>query len=184
METQVQITFHGIDASPALSTDVADRVAELERSFGRITSCRVTIEKPHQKGHKGHLYRALIDLELPGGATVNVSRHPGDMSAHEDLKVALRDSFEAARRQLQTRTEKMDPLQTKHHPLKMNGTVMRLFPEEGYGFIETPAGDEVYFHRDSCEGQNWDKVDTLSKVHFTLMNGDKGYYATHVTVTD
>ena len=40
-----------------------------------------------------------IDLAVPGG-TVVVNRDAGSNHAHDDLQVAIRDAFEAARRQL------------------------------------------------------------------------------------
>lgn len=182
METAPQITLHGVDAEPWITEDISDRIDELERSFGHITSCRVTVELPHRKGQQGHLYHVAIVMELPGGHVVSVGRDPGDVNAHEDLRVALRDSFEAARRQMQTRVGKMEGRHVKSHPPKVTGTVMRLWPDEGYGFAEMPSGDEVYFHRDSVERNDWAKLDLGATLHFTLMEGDKGFFATHITV--
>jgi cold shock CspA family protein len=31
----------------------------------------------------------------------------------------------------------------------MQAKIITLFPEKDYGFLETPDGREVYFHRDS-----------------------------------
>jgi predicted solute-binding protein len=48
----------------------------------------------------GRLYSAHIELTVPGGMVV-VNRDHGNDHAHDDLHLAIRDSFEAARRKLQ-----------------------------------------------------------------------------------
>lgn len=99
MQTEPQITFHGLDSSPAMRALALEHLGKLERQSGRITSARVTIEKRTAQGRKGHLFRVAVELEVPGGVVV-VNRKPGDVDAHESLRVAMRDSFNAARRQL------------------------------------------------------------------------------------
>ena len=181
MQTDPQITFRGIDASPALTDLIRDKIAVLERSFDRITSCRVTVEKRDKHGRKGHLYDVAVELEVPGSAII-VNKKPGDLNAHEDVKVAIRDSFKAARRQLDDHARKVGGIHVKSHAEKHHGTVVRLFPDEGYGFIKTPGGLEVYFHRDSVVRDDWDKLDLLSDLEFSLMDGEKGPFAANVSM--
>lgn len=181
MQTEPQITFHGLDASPALTSLIHDKIALCERSFDRITSCRVTVEKRDKHGHKGHHFDVSVEMEVPGGLIV-VNRKPGDLEAHQDVRVAIRDSFNAARRQLDDHARKIGGVHVKSHPEKQHGTVVRLFPDEGYGFLKTPGGQEVYFHRDSVVRDDWDKLDILSDLEFSLMDGDKGPFAANVSI--
>lgn len=179
METEPQITFRGLDSSPALTELAHDHIAKLERSFDRITSCRVTIEKSSAQGQKGHLFKVSVDMEVPGGF-IAVNRKPGDLNAHEDVKVAMRDAFAAARRQLDDHVQKMGGVHVKSHPESRYGRVARLFSEQGYGFIETGTGTDVYFGRESVTGP-WDDIQIGSEVEFSLMEGDKGPFAVNVS---
>ena len=181
METDPQITFHGLDASPAPTALIEERIAKLEQFYDRITSCRVTVELPHRQGRKGHLYEVAIEMEVPGGM-VSVNRTPGNIYAHEDARVAIRDSFDAARRQLEDHVRKTGGVHVKSHPEKRHGKVVRLFPDEGYGFIRTEGGDEVYFQRDSVVRDDWEKLDLESDLQFSLMDGEKGPFAVNVSL--
>jgi ribosome-associated translation inhibitor RaiA len=75
----------------------------------------VVVEAPHRQHKKGTLYHIRVDLTLPGEEIV-VDRDPDD-HAHEDVYIAIRDAFEAVRRQLkkslrqtrEKRTKKMKP---------------------------------------------------------------------------
>jgi hypothetical protein len=46
---------------------------------------------------QGTIYHVRVDLTAPGGEVV-VNREPGEDHTHEDLHVAIRDAFDAARR--------------------------------------------------------------------------------------
>jgi ribosomal subunit interface protein len=102
MQIPLEIVFHNVDRSPAVEAAVRERVAKLERFAENITSCRVAIEAPHRHHQQGNLYTIRVDLRFPGGEAV-AHRSPDANHAHEDLYVALRDAFKAARRQLQDR---------------------------------------------------------------------------------
>lgn len=181
MQTEPQITFRGAEATPVLTQMIHDKIGKLEEVSDRITSCRVTVELRTAKGHKGQLYQVAVELEVPGG-TVIVNKKPGDLGAHEDARVAIRDSFDAARRQLQDHMRKMDPVHVKTHPERRHGTVVRLFPQEGYGFIQMADKSEVFFDRASVTGTDWETLDLYSELSFSLMDGDKGPYAANVSL--
>jgi ribosome-associated translation inhibitor RaiA len=101
MQTPVDLHFrHELPHSPSLEQEVYDHVKKLETFFDRITSCRVVIDAPHQHQQHGRIYRVDIDLAVPG-EILTVNRASDGDHAHEDLHVAVRDSFKAMRRQLQ-----------------------------------------------------------------------------------
>lgn len=102
MRLPLQITFRHMAASPAVETRIRERAEALERFFGRIVSCRVLVECRHPRPHQGRLYRIRIDLKIPGRELV-VGRDPAAHHAHEDIYVAIRDAFDAARRGLEER---------------------------------------------------------------------------------
>lgn len=101
MPTPVHITFQDIDPSPALESRIRAKAEKLSAFHPHITQCRVAIGLATRKGHQGHIYQVRIELDVPRTPTLVVSREPGRDHAHEDVHVALRDAFAAARRRLQ-----------------------------------------------------------------------------------
>jgi ribosome-associated translation inhibitor RaiA len=102
MELPLDVRFHNLDYSPAVDAAVREAAAKLEKFGNDIVSCRVTVEGPHKHHQHGNLFAVRIDLRYAGGEVV-ASRDPSAHHAHEDVYVAVRDAFKAARRQLQDR---------------------------------------------------------------------------------
>lgn len=100
MQTPLEIAFVDTATSPAAEARIRERVTRLERHFGSITSCHVFVAAPHQHHRKGNHFEVRIELRVPG-AELAVSNKPGDINAHEDVYVAIRDSFDAMERQLE-----------------------------------------------------------------------------------
>jgi ribosomal subunit interface protein len=100
MQTPLEIAFVDTAPSPAAETRIRERVSRLERHFGSITSCHVFVAAPHQHRRKGNHFEIRIELRVPG-AELAISNKPGDVNAHEDIYVAIRDSFDAMERQLE-----------------------------------------------------------------------------------
>jgi putative sigma-54 modulation protein len=91
----VQITFHGIQHSDAL-TDYVHKKSE-KLSLREHGHCRVAIEQPHKSSHSGNAVRVRIDL----GALIVDRQAEADAyaavdAAFDDAERALR---EAARRE-------------------------------------------------------------------------------------
>lgn len=100
MNQNVQVVFHGIDHSDAVEQRILDKVAKLERIQGAITNCRVTVETPHHRNRRSRgFYSVSLDLGLPKRRVV-VRSATNPKPAHKDVYVAIRDAFDAARRQL------------------------------------------------------------------------------------
>ncbi len=178
MESTLQITFRDIPPSPAIEARIRAEAAELEQFYDRITRCRVVVELPHRHQQQGRLYGVRIDLTVPGEEIV-IGREPGHDHAHEDVYVAIRDAFDAAKRQLQDHARR-ERVQTKHHDSASEGRVARLLRDLGYGFIETPEGREVYFHRNSVLDGGFDRLAAGMPVRFVEELGEKGPQATTV----
>ena len=94
MAALLQITVREMPHSDAVEAAIRRKAASLDRVYARITAVRVTVEAPHHHHHQGNLYTVKLDITLPGGEIVVNRDHA------EDVYVALRDAFQAARRQL------------------------------------------------------------------------------------
>ncbi|MGK5083860.1 HPF/RaiA family ribosome-associated protein [Bdellovibrionota bacterium FG-1] len=107
MELPLIITFKDFPHSDAVATAVRHRVDKLARFSNRIISCRVTIHEPHRHHHQGRLYNVTIDLTLPGMELAVGQQDRTNFHAHEDIYVAIRDSFLAMERQLKAAMAKL-----------------------------------------------------------------------------
>lgn len=178
MSIPTQITFRGLDSSDWIRDNIQEHADRLERFHHGIINCRVVIDAPNHRHHKGRLYQVAINIEIPGH-DVAVNRESPENHAHEDIKVAIRDAFAAAARRLEdTVRERRSDVKT--HEIEPHGRVTRLIAEEGYGFIETASGDEVYFHSNSVTNKGFDKLAVGSEVRFVSEQGEKGLQATVV----
>lgn len=182
MQIEPQIRFRGMDPSPSVEEIVRERIARLSRFHDRITSCVVVIEAPHRRGHQGKIYRAQVNITVPG-ATIVTGRISDNDHAHEDVYVAIRDSFDAAQRQLEDITRKKSGHRVKAHPETLRGKIARLVQDEGYGFIIAPDGREFFFRRESMtSAEQWTALSEGSEVRFSEHAGAQGPHATAVAI--
>jgi ribosome-associated translation inhibitor RaiA/cold shock CspA family protein len=181
MEIPLQITFRGIDHSDAIEFAIRQRAERLERFCDRITRCHVTVDMPHQHRHRGNHYAIRIEIEAPSGE-VSVTRDPSLADSHKDFQSVVRDAFDAATRQLEDDAQKQrgEVKGHEHHPPA--GHVTRLFPGDGYGFLVTAGGDEVYFHENSVIDTPFAQLRVGNEVRFTLApeDSDQGARAASV----
>ncbi len=178
MQIPLQITFRNFPPSDALEAKIRQQAEKLNRFSDRIISCRVTIETPHRHHRQGQIYYVRIDLTVPQGELV-INRHPSQHQSHENLYVAIRDAFAAAQRRLQSYAA-VQRNETKVHEIPDHGRVISVLPEDGYGFIETSEGNEVYFHENSLLNCTLRDLQLGSEVRLSEHMGDKGLQASSV----
>ena len=98
MISDTQVVFRGIDHSQAVEEAVQKRAEKLQRYSDQILSLRVTVESPHNNHHKGKVYHVGVEAFIPNhDIVVNHDQH--DKHSHEDIYVAIRDTFNAVERQ-------------------------------------------------------------------------------------
>lgn len=176
MILEPKITIKDFPPSEAITTRIKERVAKLDQFYSRITACRVTIEQSQRRHHQGKLFNVRIDLTVPGSEIV-VNR-----DEHEDPYVVIRDAFDALERKLESYVRKQRG-EVKTHVEVPLGRVSKLFPERGYGFIETADGRELYFHRNSVMGSEFEDLDIGHAVTFLEEQGSKGPQASRIVAT-
>jgi len=110
MQIPLQITIRGIEHSEALETHIRDKADKLDEFFDRIMSCRVVVEVPHKHHQQGKHFNVRLDIGVPGSEIVVNRDHA------EDVYVALRDAFDAAKRQLEDYARKIRGDVKKHQP--------------------------------------------------------------------
>lgn len=95
MQTPLQITIRDVDHSDSLEQKIRDKAQKLEELCKQIISCHVVVEMPHKHHHQGKQFDVRIDIGVPGKEILVNRDH------HEDVYIALRDAFDAAKRQLE-----------------------------------------------------------------------------------
>jgi ribosomal subunit interface protein len=173
------VTFRGMDPSEAIETLVRERAGRLERFRDQIVSCRVVVESPHRHHQHGRIFHVRVDVTTPGGELV-VNRDHGDDHSHEDAYVAVRDAFEALERRLKDYTDKRRGYVKSHDDSQTIGRIARLNAEEGYGFLGTADGREIYFHENAVKGGAFATLTVGTPVHFAETEGTEGPQATVV----
>jgi cold shock CspA family protein len=168
------MTVRDLSLSEAATAEIRAKAADLETYYDSIISCRVVVEGPVRHHHTGP-FTVRIDLSVPGAELV-VDRH-----ADKDLYVAIRDAFDAARRRLEDYARRQRGT-VKVHEEASRGRVTKLFPEAGYGFLETPEGREIYFHRHSVLHPGFDRLEIGMEVRFAEEEGEKGPQASSVAI--
>ena len=175
MQRSISIIFRNMDPSPAVEDRIREHAAKLEHLFHRIISCQVTVDVTGDRHHKGKLYRVGVIVRIPTGE-ISV-RGPGPKNhAHEDIYVAVRDAFDAIARRLEDRARRMRG-DVKAHETSPHGTVTKILPAKGYGFIQTSEGEEIYFHRNSVSGGAFDALTAGSKVRLSIAEGESEHGA-------
>ncbi|HEX3536377.1 MAG TPA: HPF/RaiA family ribosome-associated protein [Stellaceae bacterium] len=183
MDVPVEIVFHNMSSSPTIETEIRERVGKLDRLYDHLIGCRVAVELLHRRHKTGNLYDVHIDMRVPGNELA-ISREPHrarEKFANPDLGVALRDAFRAAERRL------IDFKRKQHGEVKLHeadgllaAQVSQLYPDEDHGFLLTPTGGQLYFHRNSMMNRDFDRLEVGAKVHYVETVGDTGPIANKV----
>ncbi len=185
MQTPVKVAYRHLRSSPAVTELVQEKVKKLERYFDRITACAVTLEVPQRHHHLGKHYRVRIEMRVPG-ETLVVGRDPKESRAHEDLYAAIQAAFREAKRQLQDHARRSDhrvrARAVTAHAEPPRAVVVRLFPQEGYGFLQAPDGREIYFHQRAVLRGAFDRLKVGDEVRYAEEPGEEGPQASTVAL--
>jgi cold shock CspA family protein/ribosome-associated translation inhibitor RaiA len=184
MQVPLQMSFRGVRKSTAIEDLIRDQAAKLERVCNHIVGCRIAIEKPQKHQNSGNPFRVRIDVTVPPEHELVVTREPSEGELHEQLPTVLRKAFGAMRRQLTKLVEKQHGDVKTHPAQEIGGLVGRLFREQGYGFIKSPDGEEIYFHKNSLPGDEFDRLEVGTGVQWHQEEGNKGPQASTVRIID
>lgn len=183
MKVPLELAFRNLDSSNAVEQRVRERVSRLERYFKDITSCRVSIEAPHKSQYNTQHYEVHIDISVPGTEIVVSSDPKPSVNDHDDIYVAIRDAFDVAERRLKKHAGKLrEQRKAEGRAEPPRGVIAKIFPDDGYGFLEAPDGREIYFHQNAVINQDFDELEIGLDVQYAEELGDKGPQASTVRV--
>jgi len=182
MEIPLEITYRNVKKTEALETLIRKKVITLEKVCQHLSSCRVALEKA-QHEHAGNPYRVRLDMTVPPGHELVVTRNPGE-GRYSELPPIIRSAFEAAKRQLKKLVDRQRQHVKSHPEQDLVGFVSKLFPEEGYGFLTNTEGSEIYFHKNSVLQEDFDRLEIGTGVRFVEEIGHKGLQASTIQLVD
>jgi len=198
MKSQLQITFRNMKPSKQVEEWIRDAAAKLDNFYSQIMGCHVELQIPHRHHKQGGSYHIRIDLTVPHGEIV-VKREPSlgtrfrqlheqqlkknaeVDTVHKDLRRAINDTFKAAGRRLQDYARRQRGDIKRSAPLP-EARVSKILPQEGYGFLTSDDGREIYFHKNSVLGRAFPRLKVGTTVRFVEEPGEKGPQASTVRV--
>lgn len=178
MKAPLQITLRDMPHSEAIEAAIRKKAEKLEQIYGNIMSCHVVVESTHRHKHLGKHYQVKIDLTVPGDELA-IGRDPKERDSREDIYVAIRDAFDAAKRRLQNHGQRKRG-DVKTHDLAHHARVFLLFPAQDYGFLRTPDDRDIYFHRNCLRDLDFSQLDIGTEVIYSEEQGNEGPQAAWV----
>ncbi len=180
MQVPLEIRFHDVDRSDWSENFIQRQVERLERYVDDIISCRVTVSRPHRRQRTGQPYQVMVEVTLPPQHVLAATVEPVEVPGSAELRNVIRDAFRAMERQL-IRIKELREGTVKQRE-EARALVFKLLPEEGYGFLKSPEGEEIYFHRNAVLHDDFDRLALGTEVRYEAELGDAGLQATSLQI--
>jgi cold shock CspA family protein/ribosome-associated translation inhibitor RaiA len=170
----VHIEGRNLEVLPEWRAKIEAELARLQKHYhDRILHARVDIIGTAH--HRLGAFEVQLVIVVPGD-TVTLGRSgemvmPVLVEAFDALDRRLRQHSQVIQQKVKTHAEAEGP---------QHGKVVRLFPEDGYGFIEGDDGLEVYFHTHAVKKGKFKDLTPGTAVIFAQERGDQGPQATWV----
>ena len=172
----VQIKGRDLEILPEWQEKIEAELARLQKHTSEpILHARVDVIGT---GHHRHgAFEIHLVTSLPG-QTLTVNRQG------EYVLPLIVEAFNVLDRRIREYSRQKHQQVKIHEEQSHRGRIARLFPEESYGFIATPDGGEVYFHKNALKHGVFEKLAEGLSVEFGQEQGDKGPQATWVLVIE
>ncbi len=122
MQTPFDIAFRHFEPSEQIRAEIAAQAQRLETYSPRITSCHVVINGPQTRHRNGDHFHIQIRVAMPERKDVVVNRRHDDAGEREHVRVAIREAFAAAARQIEDAAHEMRG-EVKAHARESHGRV-------------------------------------------------------------
>ena len=122
MDVPLEVVLRNVENRQEIEDVIYEKIGKLEQVCDHVTSCRVLVEQNPTHQHKGFSYHIRVDIHVPPQHEIVVKRDSG-RNTHENLPAMVRETFIAARRQVEQLVERQ-----KHH-VKAH-TKEKMFPKK------------------------------------------------------
>ena len=174
---ELHIEGQHIEVSDDLRTTIADRLEKLNARHGDIIHARVSLVKSNHHQHGSDEARLTLSMtrrKVLQAAKVGKTIEEAVNSAFDALQHEL-SHYRGKRRELSKqslKTAKLGP--------RLSGKVVQLVTEQGYGFIDIGADEDVHFIRQVVLEGAFERLTEGMSVEVDVMEGSEGYEATRV----
>lgn len=183
MQMPLEVTFNDVQKTPWVEEYIQERADQLDQMATNLISCRVVVERAQHRHHTGNPYRTRVEVRLSPHKDLVATKEGVVGDTQVQLRPIIRKAFEAMEKQVRKHTEKRNN-DVKHHD-EPRALVVRMFPDEGYGFIKSPVdGEEYYFHKNSVLHNDFERLTPGTEVRFEPEMGDEGLQASTVQVVN
>ena len=145
MDFPLELSIKDVEHTEALDALIREKVAKLERLFDHLVGCRIIVETAARRQGKV-AYRVRIEMSVPNHDEIVVVREPAP-DQREEVFVAVREAFSKAQRRLERYKQQIQDVKIPVAP--PHGVVTQVFHGQGYGFLKTPDGRDLYFHENA-----------------------------------
>jgi ribosomal subunit interface protein len=168
----VHIEGRNLEILPEWRAKIEEELARLQKHYhDPILHARVEIIGTAH--HRLGAFEVQLVIVVPGDTiTLGLSG--------ETVVPALVEAFDALDRRLRQHSQVVQQKVKTHADGAQHGRVVRLFSEDGYGFIESDDGLEVYFHTHAVKKGKFKDLTPGTAVIFAQERGDQGPQATWV----
>lgn len=159
MDVPLQVSFPDTQKPQDADQLIRKHVDKLEEVCDHITSCRLTVELPNKHKESGHPFRIRVDVHVPPKHEIVATNHPNVEEMHDSFEMALKKTFDKARRQLRDLSKKQNREVKQHPAQEKQGIVSQLNRDENHGFIrEADTNHPLYFHENSVLHGDWEEL--------------------------
>lgn len=183
MEKPLQIAFKDTESSAYLERLIRQQVDRLERFHPNLIGCRVVVEVPHRSPESGKLPIGIsVEVEVPGHNKIIAKDVEDRREAKNDQTTVVNRVFDAVLRQLEQLSDIRQGEVKQHGSAGETGQVVRLFPDQDYGFVEVRGAPDLYFTRNAVTGASFDElaIGTLVQITRATTEGPMGPQASSV----
>jgi cold shock CspA family protein/ribosome-associated translation inhibitor RaiA len=169
----VHIEGRNLEILPEWRAKIEAELARLQKHYhDPILHARVEIIGTAH--HKLGAFQVQLVMVVPGD-TITLGR------SGELVVPLLMEAFDALDRRLRQHSQAIQHQVKTHAPGgARHGRVVRLFLDDGYGFIERDDGLEVYFHAHAVKKGKFKELTPGTAVIFAQERGEQGPQATWV----
>ena len=170
----VHIEGRNLEILPEWRDKIEVELARLQKHYNDpILHARVEIIGTAH--HRLGAFEVHLVVSIPGD-TITIMRQ-GEMV----IPLAV-EAFYALDRRLAEHSQVAQQHIKTHEEVAEQGRVVRLFPDDDYGFIESAEGLEVYFHAHAVKKGKFSHLTPGTPVKFAQEAGDQGPQAIWVQV--
>jgi hypothetical protein len=126
------------------------------------------VEVPHRSPESGKTPMGIsVEIDVPGHKPIVAKGEQDRREMEGDQSAIINRVFEVIERQLEQTAAIRNREVKNHGSAGDTGIVVRIFPEQSYGFVEVKDSPDLYFSRDVVASGAFDDIKIGTVVHVT-----------------